>query len=146
MTRVRGQKMGRFSVEIEIANNEDLVEAKLGHLDPRKVRRLRIDGVVDSGAAYLVLPQSVVDQLGLPLRPKKITVKYADGRKAIRQEADQIRVSLLGRDGLFKAIVEPKRTTALIGAIVLEDMDFLVDSKRLRLVPRDPAGILAEIE
>jgi hypothetical protein len=31
--------MSRFSVEFEVANNEDLVEAKRGHLDPTKVRR-----------------------------------------------------------------------------------------------------------
>ena len=53
---------------------------------------------------------------------------------------------LLGRDGIFTAVVEPKRDTALIGAIVLEDLDFLVDCKNSRLVPRDPSGPLTEIE
>ena len=144
--KAKEDDMGRFSVEIEVVNNEDLVKAKHGLLDPAKVRRIKVQGVVDSGAAYLVLPQSVVDQIGLPIREKKIKVKYADGRRATRSEADQIRLHLQGRDGLFKAIVEPKRETALIGAIILEDMDFLVDAKRQRLVPRDPDFVLSEIE
>jgi hypothetical protein len=44
------------------------------------------------------------------------------------------------------AIVEPKRTSALIGAIVLEQLDLLVDCQRQRLIPRDPSGPLYEIE
>ena len=34
----------------------------------------------------------------------------------------------------------------LIGALVLEDLDFLVDSKNECLVPRDPKYIIAEEE
>jgi hypothetical protein len=44
------------------------------------------------------------------------------------------------------AIVEPKRETALIGAMVLEGLDLLVDSKNQRLIPRDPSGPIFEIE
>lgn len=47
---------------------------------------------------------------------------------------------------MFKATVEPKRDTALIGALVLEDLDFLVDGKKQRLVPRDRNFIISEEE
>jgi len=50
------------------------------------------------------------------------------------------------RHGTFTAIVEPKRETALIGAIVLEDLDLLVDCQKQRVVPRDPRGAVYEIE
>jgi hypothetical protein len=53
---------------------------------------------------------------------------------------------LLGHDGVFTAVVEPKRKTALIGAIVLEDLVFLVDRTLQQLVPRDPRFIVSEIE
>jgi hypothetical protein len=46
---------------------------------------------------------------------------------------------------IFTAIVEPKRATALIGAIVLEDLDPLVDCTNQRLVPRDLSGPLSDI-
>ena len=55
-------------------------------------------------------------------------------------------VFVQGRDGHFTAVVEPKRDTALIGAIVLEDLDFLADCTKGRLVPRDPDYIVSEIE
>jgi predicted aspartyl protease len=138
--------MGRFSVDIEIANNEDLVEVRRGHLDAVKVRRMTLRGVVDSGATRLVLPQAAARELGLPVKKKKIRVRYADGRRGLRSEVEEARVYLQGRDGVFNAVVEPNRDTALIGAIVLEDLDFLVDCTKFCLVPRDPDYIVSEIE
>ncbi len=137
--------VGRFSVEFKVANNEDLVRAKDGTLPRDRVRRMTICGVVDPGAAMLVLPQAVVKQLGLPLGDK-IKVRYADGRRAQRREAEAAFVELLGRHDTFKALIEPKRDTALIGAMVLESLDLLVDTRRQRLIPRDPHGPIYEIE
>jgi predicted aspartyl protease len=114
-------------------------------LPPEKIRRETILGVVDSGATKLVLSEAVVKRLGLPLGGK-VKVRYADGRRVQRREAKGVYLQLLGRDGTFTAISEPKRETALIGAIVLEDLDLLVDCSAQRVVPRDPRGAIYEIE
>ena len=140
------EPMGRFSVDIEIANYGDVLRAEAGDIDASKVRRKVIRGVVDSGAVKMVLPLALAKELGFPIRKDKIKVRYADGRRAVRSEVGAVQVSILGRDDVFSAIVEPKRDTALIGAIVLEDLDFLVDCKKLCLVPRDPDGVVSEIE
>jgi predicted aspartyl protease len=137
--------MGRFAVRLQIANRGDEVLAERGLLKPELVRRLELDGVVDSGAAYLVLPQSVVKKLGLPLGPK-VKVRHADRRQATRDSAEDVRLELQGRKGIFTAVVEPKRRTALIGAVVLEVLDLLVDCTHLKLVPRDPDFVVSEIE
>ncbi len=139
------KKMSRFSVDFEVANNDDMAAARRGDLAPDKVRRATIAGVVDSGASRLVLPKSVVDQLGLPIS-EYVKVKYADGRKAKRPVVQGVHVELQGRSSIFKATIEPNRDTALIGAIVLEDLDFLVDCERNKLVPRDRKFIVSEIE
>ncbi|QDT39842.1 aspartyl protease family protein [Stratiformator vulcanicus] len=139
------QQMGRFSVEFEIVNDEDLILAKRGHLDPSQVRRKTISGCVDTGASRLVLPQSVVEELGLPSRGT-MRVRYADERKAVLNVVDEARVFLFGRTGTFTAAVEPNREEALIGAIVLEDLDFLVDCPTQKLVPRDPEMVFTELE
>ena len=138
-------KMGRFSVEFEVANGRDIMLAELGQLSLNKVRRMRIHGVVDPGATRLVLPSAVVKQLGLPA-VDRIPVRYADGRKATRDLVNYARVELQGRRGLVDAIAEPRRKTALIGAFVLEVLDFLVDCRKQVLIPRDPKHIMAEIE
>ncbi len=138
--------MGRFTVDVEIANHVDVINAQSGVIDPGEVRRVVIKALVDSGATRLVLPAATAKKLGLPVKKDKLQVKYADGRRKWRAEVEEAHLYLLGRDGVFKAIVEPDRETALLGAIVLEDFDLLVDCTKGRLLPRDPNGVLAEIE
>ncbi|HEV3004158.1 MAG TPA: aspartyl protease family protein [Pirellulales bacterium] len=139
------KKVGRVSVEFEVANYGDVFNAQQGLLAPEKVRRQTISGVVDPGATRLVLPEKVVKQLGFPTKGK-VKVTYASTDEAMREVVSDVHLQLLGRDGVFTAIVEPKRRTALIGAIVLEELDFLVDCARQRLTPRDPRFVVNEIE
>jgi predicted aspartyl protease len=143
---VKGAKgVGRFAVKFQVANNEDIMKARLGLLAPDQVRRVRISGVVDTGATRLVLPERVSQRLGLSIQGK-VKVRYANNETATRDAAEGAYVQLLGRHGVFTAVVEPKRRAALIGAIVLEDLDFVVDCTNQRLVPRDPRFIVSEIE
>ncbi len=142
---MREKNMGRFKVDVELANNKDVMKAEDGLLDPDKVRRITIQGVVDSGAARLVLPAAVIKQLGL-VPTTKVKVRYADGRTATRDQVGAVYLKLLGRDSVFRATVERNRDTALIGAIVLEDLDLLVDCSNQRLLPRDPKFVVSEIE
>ena len=145
MRTIGGNGVGRFSVQFEIANYRDLIRVEEGTLSREKVRRRTVTGLVDPSASKLVLPQSLVKELGLAMSDK-INVRYADGRRTRRSQALDAHLELLGRQGTFLAIVEPKRTEALIGAIVLEELDLLVDCSQERLIPRDPSGPLYEIE
>ena len=140
-----GLTMGRVALEVDLANQEDLVLVKAGALRPDKVRRVRVSAIVDTGASYLVIPKKVATELGVPVAGKA-GVRYADRRKATRSVVEGVQVELLGRHGTFKAIVEPHRDDVLIGAIVLEDLDLLVDCRTQTLYPRDPLQIIAEIE
>jgi predicted aspartyl protease len=145
MRTIGAKKVGRVSIDFEIANYEDMVLAHRGVMPHDQIRRQTISGIVDPRAAMLVLPPTVVKELGLPPGDKTI-VRYADGHRAQRPQADGAYVEILGRHGTFTAVVEPKRTTALVGAIVLEALDLLVDNRRGRLIPRDPKGPVYEIE
>jgi len=137
--------VGRFAIDLQVANRGDVIKARDGSLPEDKVRRMTIRGVVDSGAGRLVLPRAVVQKLGLPLGDKA-KVRYADSPTRTRDTAEDVQVEIEGRKGTFTAIVEPSRTDALIGAIVLEDLDYLVDCLHQRLVPRDPRFVISEIE
>jgi predicted aspartyl protease len=137
--------MGRVTVEIALANNHDVEMAIGGSIQSSEVRRQMAKGVVDTGATHMVLPKSMADQLGLRTRGEAV-VRYADNRTASRPIAEQVSVELLGRTGTFRAIIEPDRETVLIGAIVLEDLDLIVDCARQELKPRDPEHITSEIE
>jgi len=137
--------MGRFSVEFVVADNREVVQAAPEVPIPQGVKHLVVSGVVDSGAARLVLPWNAVDQLRLQSHGET-TVRYADGRREKRPVVSNVWLQLLGRDGIFSAVVEPDRTDALVGAIVLEELDLLVDCATQTLRPREPDSIVTEIE
>lgn len=128
--------MGRISIEVGLANNQDVQLNKAKMIADDGVRKIRLEATIDTGANHLVLPTAVAEFLGL----------QKAGRSANRETVDQVEVELLGRKGTFRASLEPDRTTALIGAIVLEDLDLLIDCGKQRLYPRDPERIITEIE
>lgn len=138
-------KMGRVIVEVALANHEDMILSDAGMLPPEQVRRMTFSGVIDTGATRLVLPQQVAKELGLRVSGETV-VRYADQRAAKRKVAPYVQLKLLGRESVFSAVIEPRRKDALIGAIVLEELDLLVDCNRQRLIPRDPERIISEIE
>ena len=56
----------RYTAEIKLVNQEDLVKAKVGLIEPSEIRQISVeDALVDTGATRLSLPQSIIDQLGL---------------------------------------------------------------------------------
>ncbi len=137
--------MGRFSVEFAVANNRDVLGLPVGEPVLPRVKHVVLWGVVDSGAGRLVLPQRVVDELRLQVEGET-TVRYAEHRREKRPLVSNVWLELLGRHGVFSAVVEPERTDALIGGIVLEELDLLVDCTTQSLYPREPDSILTEIE
>ena len=145
MTTTQEPTVGRFSVDVVLTNQGDLFRAKDGRLDPSQIRRATVRGVVDSGATRLVIPAAIAEQLGLEISDP-VKVRYADGRTAERPVARGIHLTYAGRGDTFSAIVEPDGGSAIIGAVVLEVLDLIVDCTAQRLVPRDPKQIIAEIE
>ena len=140
--------MSRFAVLLELQNNDDAAAARQGFKPAEEVRSAVVDGWIDTGAEQLVLPKAVADALGVPT-VGEANVRFADGRRDVRPVVGEVRLSMAGREGVFKAVVEPNRESALVGAVVLESLDLLVDPPvgecRNECRPRDADRILAEM-
>lgn len=132
-------------MQMKLANQEDLILAEHGHLKPSEVRRFEVDGLVDSGAAHVVLPQEAMDALGLQ-ESWQAKTRYADGSTGVRSVIKNVSLKLCDRESVFSAVIEPGRKDALIGAIVLEELDLVVDCVTGQLLPRDPEKMIAELE
>lgn len=145
--RINGdhEDMGRITIEVGLANFIEVARAEQGAIPMSEVRRARLPAVVDTGATYLVIPERVAKELGLHIHGE-ISVRYADQRTAVRPLASGVWLELMGREAEFQAVVEPERSTVLIGAVVLEILDLLVDCNKQRLYPRDPERIISEVE
>jgi clan AA aspartic protease len=107
---------------------------------------MNVPAKIDTGATMLVLPQSVVDELKLPLQGK-MTVKYANEATAEKDVVWGVEIEICGRVGVFEAVVEPNKTYALLGAIVMERLDLIIEPRNLKIYP-NPRSLLpmAEIE
>ncbi len=128
MTAALEPTVGRITVEVELANESDVSCAKRGYIEPDSIRRITAKGVVDTGAAMLVIPEPLARTLGLDVT-KQTNVSYADGRTARRNVVGPVVFTYLGRSDVFSAVSEPNRETVLIGAIVLEALDLIIDCK-----------------
>jgi predicted aspartyl protease len=137
--------MGRVEVTFTLMNYYDLQQVEHGNLTPDRIRQVALMGVVDTGPARLVLPEGAANQVGLPTTGKAV-VRYADHHREERTMVKDAFVQLLGRGGVFTAIVEPNRSDALLGAIVLEELDLVVDCPAKAVYPRDPKTIISEVE
>jgi predicted aspartyl protease len=132
-------------MKIELANYRDIIRAESGDIPAESIRRFDVEGVVDTGAAQLVIPGSAAEAMGLE-EAWNAKVTYADGHTQRRPVVKNVWLRVCDRDSVFSAVVEPSRKTALIGAIVMEALDLVVDCVTQQLHPRDPNMMLTEIE
>jgi predicted aspartyl protease len=100
--------------------------------DPSKSKE--IEAVIDTGATMLVLPAEVIQELGLR-KIREVTVRYANNIRQPKAIYGVVTVELQGRAGEFDALEEERGTQALIGQLVLEQLDLHVDPKGRRLIP-----------
>lgn len=114
--------------KIKLQNALDLGNAHLGTLRPEQVRTLEMEGLVDTGATLLVIPEETAAYLGLPKVGER-PIRLADGRIRSFPVVGDLRIEILGRNMAVDAVVMPIGTTILIGQIVLEFLDLVVDPK-----------------
>ena len=130
--------MGRVVTKLKLKNLSDQNLASRGYLGQKDVRVLEVDALVDTGATMLVLPEDVVEALGLlPEGTRKI--RYADARIADVPWVRGVCIEILGREMTCDALVVPRGATPLIGQIPLEGLDLVVDP-RSREVSVNPAS------
>jgi clan AA aspartic protease len=138
--------MGKVMEKIKLTNSYDEDRVQSGDWRPEQVRSLEIEALVDTGATMLMLPADVVKSLGLREQGTR-KVRYANGESDYVPWVGGVRLTILGREMIASALVEPAGTTALIGQIPLEELDLLVDpkSRTLRVNPASPDAPLLDL-
>ena len=95
----------------------------------------RIQALVDTGAAYTVVPLPIFETLACqPHRTQR--VRLADGR-AEEWPVAQIEVECEGRRAATPILVGPASAPVLLGATTLEELGLGIDPLNRRLVPVD---------
>ncbi|MXW94930.1 MAG: hypothetical protein F4110_11825 [Acidimicrobiaceae bacterium] len=108
---------------------------KLGVADPLGRRYEEVEAMVDSGAAYTVLPASILEGLGVKPRDTRGFV-LADGRR-VERRFGHTWMRLDGKEDVSPVVFWDEGSVPLLGAVTLEIFALAVDPLNGRLVPVD---------
>ena len=131
--------MGRVVVKARIENLNDLILVRAGHKKADEVRVLEVENaLVDTGAAMLSLPKSLIKKLGL----QKFTSRRMRTAKGsvMANIYDAVRLTIQGRDCTIDVSQVAEGCPALIGQVPLELLDFVVDPKGQKLIGNPEHG------
>ncbi len=132
--------MGEIKVRAELENTIDRGVAERGLMEESEIRAYELEAIVDTGAVMLVLPQDAVDKLGLTYR-RTVVVSYADERKEELPVAGPLTIKIGDRFMSTDCIVGPPTSEALVGQVVMEELDLIADCGRRTLRPRPESPI-----
>ena len=137
--------MGEVRAVLVLENQSDRVLAGAGHLDSAKVRCVELNAPVDTGAVMTLLPQDVVESLGLPL-DGKIIVTLANEEKVELARARLLSLKLGDRQMDTDCLVGPPQCEPLLGQLVLERLDLVVDPVKRAVSPRPESPFLPSLK
>jgi clan AA aspartic protease len=124
--------MGQVHVLVVLTNYREAVLARLGQFNVSQVHRYETEALIDTGAVQSVIPSAVADRLGL-IRLRRTDAQYADGRIEEVDLAEVVIIEMLGRQIEITPMVLGEHV--LLGVMVLEGLDLMVDCHSNRLVP-----------
>jgi clan AA aspartic protease len=125
------ESMGEIRVQVKLTNAIDEANAAAKLIAPEQIRSLTVEAIVDTGAVRSVIPQTVVDMLGVQIRSNEIA-RYADGRSEQVGLTFSMLFEIMGRSTADEALVLGDEV--LIGQTILEKLDLLADCRNRRLV------------
>jgi clan AA aspartic protease len=129
-----GDEMGKITEKVKLTNLFDMTKTK------------EVEAVIDTGATMLVLPQDIIDELDLR-KMREVRVRYANNETEIKSIYGVVTVEICGRAGEFNVLGEPEGAQPLIGQIILEQLDLIVDPSARKVIPnpRSPEMPMIEI-
>lgn len=127
--------MGEIRAKVMLENRDDRTLYKAGSIAQEKIRTREIDAVVDTGAVMTLLPQDLVEDLGLEIIDRFI-VQLADDQKIELPCAAGLNLTIAGRKMETDCLVGPPGCEPLVGQLVMERLDLICDPYNRTLSPR----------
>ena len=127
--------MGTVYTEITIVNAGDLARARGKPVEEQNIREATVNALVDTGAMTLVIGEDLCEKLGLEMRGYK-EVSLANDATEICRITEPVEIHWKERESVCFPWVLPGSNEVLLGVIPLEDMDLMVDPKKLELTGR----------
>jgi predicted aspartyl protease len=126
-----GNLMGEVRIKVKLTNavDEDLMQR--GLLNPN-FRTYVTEALIDPQSVRTVLPEAVVQQLGLHIRRHQ-TIQFTNGTQVLIGLSEPVVIELKERETIEAVFVAGN--TVLIGKTVLATLDLQIDTQNQQLIP-----------
>lgn len=129
------ERVGEIRVRVGLENDRDLALVAAGRLSHGDARHEEVDALVDTGAVLILLPQDLVERLGLVTFDKTV-VSLANEDRIELDRAGTLTLTIGDRRMKTDCLVGPAGCEPLVGQIVLESLDLICDPLKRTLTPR----------
>jgi clan AA aspartic protease len=132
--------MGEVRADVKVSNPISKALAKQKIIPKKDAPELILDCLVDTGAVMVLLPEDVVHRLALEIGDTAI-VTLANDEKIEMKTAGPVTIEIDDRSMPVNCLVGPPLCEPLIGQLVLEGLDLIVDCQKQQLShrPSSPA-------
>jgi hypothetical protein len=137
--------MGEIRPTVRLENISDRMRFKLGQIAENEIRAREVEAVADTGAVVTLLPQDLVEDLGLEIVAHRI-VLLANDQKIELPLAAGIWLTVAGRSMSTDCLVGPPGCEPLIGQIVMENLDLIADPLKRTLTPRPESPYIPTVK
>lgn len=110
-------------------------KARVANPVKKKISSIELDCLVDTGAVMLMLPKDVVEKLDLVVTGKAVVTLANEARDEM-DVAGPLTLMIGDRQTHCDCLVGPILGEPLVGQLVLESLDLIVDPQRRTLTPR----------
>lgn len=125
--------MGLVYADVKLINGFDLQSARRNIIGEEEVKRMHVNILVDTGAYYLCINETIQEQLELAFIEKR-KGQLADGSVVEYDVVGPVEIKFKNRRCNVDAMVLKGDNEPLLGAIPLEDMDVLIHPLRQELI------------
>lgn len=130
--------MGRTFTEVEVENYNDIAVRQASGNGHKRVRKLSVRALVDTGSALLCLHRDSIEKLGLTLdRTAKVRTGAGEAERRIYAVA---RITVLDRWCAAEVMEIPDSLPPLLGYILLEGLDLVIHPKTHKVIPNPESG------
>jgi len=130
--------MGKIIEKIKVVNVDDEALAKRGIITPDQVRSIETEVLIDTGATFFCLRQSLIEELKLTPMSQKL-IRTANGA-VTRTVYSAVTIYLRDRFAVVYVSEIPDDCPNLLGQIPLQSMDWVIDTRNEKLIGNPEHG------
>ena len=125
--------MGLIRAELEITSGDDLALLRRKMITSEKVKKMKVNFLVDRGAYMLAINEKIRTQLDLSKVDSHLA-EMANGEMVQLDVVGPVELRFGNRRGNFDAMVLPGNSECLLGAIPMQDLDLVILEKEEKIV------------